>query len=51
MYLTEIARDFAGDARFPPFDRCDWTETAREPGAAGTDGLEYAFATYERVAH
>jgi len=50
MYLTEIARDFAGDAHFPPFDRRDWKETAREPGgAAGGDGFEYAFATYERV--
>ena len=38
LHLTEIARDFDGDARFPPFERGDWRETAREvhaPEGAG----------------
>jgi dihydrofolate reductase len=52
LYLTEIDRDFAGNARFPDFDRQGWRETTRElrrhdePG-----GFDYAFATYDRVAN
>jgi len=30
LYLTEIARDFAGDAKFPALARAEWRETARE---------------------
>ena len=50
LYLTEIDRDFAGDARFPDFSRESWRETKRElrhrddPG-----GFDYAFATYEKI--
>jgi dihydrofolate reductase len=50
LYLTEIDRDFAGDARFPDFSRESWRETERElrhqdePG-----GFDYAFAAYERI--
>jgi dihydrofolate reductase len=50
LYLTEIARDFAGDARFPPFERGEWREIAcevHEP--ASRDGFAYHFATYERA--
>ena len=50
LHLTEIARDFDGDARFPPFERGDWRETAREEHAAAIpDGFAYAYVTYERV--
>jgi len=50
LHLTEIARDFAGDASFPAFDRSAWRETAREPRAiAGPDGFAYAYVTYERI--
>jgi dihydrofolate reductase len=49
LYLTEIARDFDGDARFPPFDRGGWRECGREPMRAGPpDDFDYAFVTYER---
>jgi dihydrofolate reductase len=49
--ITEIARDFAGDAQFPRFSAGDWRETAREPHAAeGPDGFDYAFVTYDRAA-
>ena len=49
LHLTEIRRDFAGDATFPHYDRSDWRETARESRVQdGPDGLEYAFVTYER---
>ena len=50
LFLTEIDRDFAGDARFPDFARELWRETARElrrqdePG-----GFGYAFTEYQRI--
>ena len=31
LHLTEIARDYDGDTRFPPFERDDWREVA--PGS------------------
>ncbi len=50
-YITEIARDFDGDATFPPLDPLEWRETARESRIGeGADALAYAFVTYERVA-
>ncbi|MGB5081437.1 MAG: dihydrofolate reductase [Burkholderiales bacterium] len=49
LYLTEIARDFAGDAFFPEFDRSRWQEVSRERGASGApDGFDYAFVEYVR---
>jgi dihydrofolate reductase len=51
LYLTEIDSDFAGDVRFPEFDRSCWRETERatrptldEPGA-----FTYHFVVYERA--
>jgi len=50
LHLTEIDRDFDGDARFPPFDRGDWREIAREDRkASDPDGFAYAYVTYERA--
>src|SRR6185295_15359397 len=50
LYMTEIARDFDGAARFPPFARGDWRETAREHHPASEpDGFAYAYVTYERA--
>jgi dihydrofolate reductase len=49
LHLTEIARDFDGDARFPAFARDAWRETSREPmRASPPDDFQYAFVTYER---
>jgi dihydrofolate reductase len=50
LYLTEIERDFVGDARFPAYERAAWRETSREvrEPAAG-EGFAYHFATYERA--
>jgi dihydrofolate reductase len=49
LQLTEIARAFDGDARFPPFERSDWREAAREVHAPDQPGgLAYAYVTYER---
>lgn len=47
--LTEIARDFEGDAHFPAFDRSEWREVSREQHVAPPpDSLAYAYVTYER---
>lgn len=48
MVLTEIGRDFPGDARFPDFDRSAWRETQRKP-QTGDDGLPFDFVLYERA--
>jgi dihydrofolate reductase len=45
--LTEVHRDFDGDARFY-FDRAQWRETAREDHV-GDDGLAYSFVTLARL--
>jgi dihydrofolate reductase len=50
LYLTEIERDFHGDARFPTFERAEWREIAREARQpASGEGFAYHFATYERA--
>ncbi len=49
LYVTEIARDFAGDTLFPAFDRSLWRETSRDVHHAA-EGFDYAFVTYERAA-
>ena len=49
LYLTEIDRDFAGDATFPTFDRGDWPETSRESRRGdGPDAFTYHFVTRQR---
>lgn len=51
LQLTEIARDFPGDARFPALPVGEWRETAREVRpASGPESLGYAFVTYHRAA-
>lgn len=51
LYMTEIERDFDGDAFFPEFDRSDWREISRERHASGgPEGFDYAFVEYERSA-
>ena len=50
LFLTEIHRDFDGDARFPGFDRSQWRETARERRQLdGDTGFAYDFASYSRL--
>jgi dihydrofolate reductase len=50
LFLTEIHRDFDGDARFPEFDRAQWRETARESRRLDGDaGFAYDFASYSRL--
>lgn len=47
LQLTELARDFEGDTRFPEIDPNSWRESWREHH----DGADftYAFVTYERL--
>jgi dihydrofolate reductase len=51
LYLTEILRDFEGDARFPDFDRARWRETSRTAHAAldAAHTFAYHFVSYERL--
>ena len=46
LVLTEIHKDYAGDARFPPFERSRWRETQREAHTA-RDGVRFDFVLYE----
>ena len=47
LLLTEIDRDFDGDAHFPEFARDAWQEVARDARIAES-GLAFASVTYER---
>ena len=50
LFLTEIHRDFPGDARFPDFDRSQWREISRESRRLDADdGFAYDFASYSRL--
>lgn len=48
LVMTEIHRDYAGDVRFPDFDRRLWRETQRKTQVAA-DGLRFDFVFYERA--
>jgi dihydrofolate reductase len=50
IYLTEIQRDFDGDASFPAFDRSQWRELSRTIHRTldASGGFAYHFAAYER---
>jgi dihydrofolate reductase len=51
MYITEIKRDFPGDAKFPQFDSSRWNEVSREKHIAnGSEPFEYHFVVYDRKA-
>ena len=48
--VTEIARDYEGDAHAPVLDTAAWRETQRESHISTKDGLPFSFVTYERIA-
>jgi dihydrofolate reductase len=48
LIMTEIKQDFAGDARFPDYDRSQWREAQREAHTAG-NGMRFDFVRYEKV--
>jgi dihydrofolate reductase len=45
--MTEVHADVEGDVVFPRYDRGEWREVSREPGAEA-QGLRYDFVVYER---
>lgn len=45
IYLTEIHREFPGDAIFPKFDKTEFVEVERR---ARTEPVPFDFVTYER---
>ena len=47
LALTEIARDFEGDTRFPDWDRKNWRASQKETHTAA-DGMRFDFVLYER---
>ncbi|MCE9661331.1 MAG: dihydrofolate reductase [Burkholderiales bacterium] len=49
LELTEIDAEFPADTFFPPWNRADFRQTAREAHAT-PEGLRYSFATYRRNA-
>jgi dihydrofolate reductase len=49
LVLTEIDRDYAGDTRFPAWDRKAWKATQREAHTS-KEGVRFEFVLYERAA-
>lgn len=49
LVMTEIDRDYAGDTRFPEWDRKAWKVSQREAHTSG-DGVRFDFVLYERAA-
>lgn len=47
--VTEIARDYEGDAHAPVLDAAVWRETQRESHVSAKDALPFSFVTYERI--
>lgn len=49
LFVTEVALDAEGEARFPPINLREWRETARKTGERGPrDDANFAFVEYER---
>lgn len=45
LYITEVMKDYEGDAFFPPFDEKEWQLTEK---TAGEGGIPHDFCTYKR---
>ncbi|PAU76650.1 dihydrofolate reductase [Halomonas salipaludis] len=48
LYLTEVALEVEGDARFPELGADDWQEYQRVPGSPRDGQPAYAFVEYRR---
>jgi dihydrofolate reductase len=49
LFITEVALDAKGEARFPPIDPEQWREVGRAKGERGPrDEADFAFVEYER---
>ena len=47
--VTELARDYEGDAHAPVLDAAAWRETRRESHVSAKEGIAFDFVTYERA--
>ena len=49
LFITEVALDAEGRARFPPIEPLKWREIRRETGERGPrDEADFVFVSYER---
>lgn len=48
LVLTEIQRDYSGDARFPDYNSAAWRETQRKPQTSA-EGLRFDYVLYEKA--
>lgn len=48
LYLTEVAIEVEGDARFPELDPAEWEEVQRVPGSPAEGQPAYDFVEYRR---
>lgn len=48
LYLTEVKKTVEGDAFFPPWEKSDWQEVARQDHHYEPAALDYSFVVYER---
>ena len=48
LVLTEIDHDYAGDTRFPDWDRKAWRATQKEPHTS-SEGVRFDFVLYEEA--
>ncbi|MCK2184404.1 dihydrofolate reductase [Halomonas getboli] len=48
LYLTEVAVEVEGDARFPELDEAEWEECQRVPGRPAEGQPAYDFVQYRR---
>jgi len=48
IVMTEIRKDYAGDTKFPEFDRGAFRESQRKPQVSA-DGIPFDFVLYERI--
>lgn len=50
MYVTEIEKEFEGDAFFPRIDDKKWKEVSREKGPEdGENNFEYNYVVYRKI--
>ena len=50
LFITEVALEPEGDARFPLIDPSQWREVRREKGERGPrDEADFEFVDYERA--
>jgi dihydrofolate reductase len=47
--VTELGRDYEGDAFAPELDATAWRETQRESHVSAREGIAFSFVTYERA--